>query len=1175
MRALRHFALSVTAGALALGGLAATSTSASAVVVDPDRLAVTVVGDGTTTGNVAVPVAIDLVDSFSERSRSVALPTTTDGAQRAFTLGADRDQQGALQQSVDHRYVTVGGYQAALGAPTNDSAAATTRRVIARIGTDSVDTSTALAGGYTTRHIRGVVSVDGSRYWAGGHGGDAPATGGIQTVAHGADATTPVTTGSANNNNVRVPVIFDGQLYATSDRSGFEGVNKIGTGIPTTTATPTRIAAPPAGSTVAHDFAFVGDALYVTYTEGTARLVKYVKQNDVWTAVGSQPGAYWGVTGRVAGTQTVLYAIKGAQQGNQLTQIVDAGGASAFTPTESVLRTAEAGKAFRGVAFAPGFTPGTGPVAVAPVKPTVAFTKRVAGGQGNALSGVVGDATNPVARGTVADPEGATITTTVSSSNATVVPAGAATVTVAPNGTFTLAVSPAAPGAATLTVTATTSDDRVGTATLSYRASAALADPTGRTYVGMSDASAAEDAGDGYFFVADDDSNEIRLFAPNGGEAVRELDVSGDIPAIQPGEAFDLEGSTRDGDTLYWVGSIGNTRSGNVRLDRDVVFATTVSGSGADATLTYAGHKRGVRQALVDWDHTNGHGLGADHYGFTAATQPGVSAEGPRSLNVEGAALAPDGTSMWLGFRSPLVPLPEGGDALIVPLETVAGVVAGGAAQFGAPIELDLDGRAIRDLERTRDGQYLIMAGSADDAGRFAVYGWTGDPDDQPVLSANLPSLADWPGSYESIVDAEGLEDGTEVRLLQDDGTVVIYGDGTQAQDLPAVELKKFVGQTVELDFDGAFDPPAATTTTLALSGSADGVVDLTATVGGVDSPTGTVSFREGDTEVGNEAITAGKATARLTDVTPGTHVYTAVFEPTGTTVNPSTSESVAFLVTATTLSATSSAPATVDLLATVTAGAVGTVTFREGDATVGSVDLVDGSAPLTLTNVSKGEHTYTATFTPTGAATSGSASTAEPVQVAAVPLRTTTYLRVTPTTGTYGQAREVRVQVKAGASFVPGETVTVRHESFTRTLTLDEEGRAQMIVQRQPAGTTEITATFDGTSELLESTASTTLRISQASSAVTVSGPSSISSTSRATLAASVRIVGAPSTLRPGGQVAVRIGSKEVGRGTLVNGEVRITLDRLPKGTHTLRVNFGGSLSVKSRLVERRIRVL
>ncbi|WP_147796325.1 hypothetical protein [Cellulomonas sp. Y8] len=809
------------AAALTGTGLAA---SAGAADPDPDRLALSVVGDGATTGNVAVPVAIQLLDGEGVLGGSIALPTAADAGtgQHAFTLGADRDQQGALQQSADHRYVTLGGYDAAPGtAAVNDADAPGLLRVAALVGADgSVDTSTTLADGFSKRHVRGVVTADGSTLWAGGHGNDAPTTkGGVLAVPRGGDAPTAVVSGSSTLNNARVPVIHDGQLYVSSDRSGFSGVSAVGTGLPTTGgAAQTLVAAAPAGSDVAHDFTFVGDdLLYVTYTEGTSPgLAKYVRDGAAWTYVGSYAGAFWGVTGRVAGDDVVLYAVRGALQGNEAVRLIDTGDATFDVAQERTIAQAAPGTAFRGVAFAPGYVPGTDAVDPGEELPTLAWDVRVAGGTGNALSAVVGDPANPAATGTVADPLGEDVTLTATSGDAAVLADSAIRLTTAAGGRFTLTATPTAAGRAPITVTATTADGRTATSVLDYWVSAALADPTAAAYVGMSDASAAYDVGDGYFLAGDDDSNQIRLFAPAGGEPVAEFDVQAQVAPgdpSRPDDAWDIEAAARVGDTIYWVGSLGNTNSGNVRPARDVVVATRVHGSGAATTLEYVGSAHGIRQALVDWDAADGHGLGADHFGFTAATRPGTSARGPHSLNLEGATIAPDGTTLWLGFRSPIITGADGVErAVVIGVRDIAGVVAGTATpQIGEPVLLDLDGLAIRDMERTGDGRYLILAGGSDEEGEFTLFGWNGDPADAPVRSAALPSLAGWDGSYEGIVSASSLADGTVVRLLQDAGEVDIYGTGTVAQELPSPELKKFVGHDYALDLGAVFTPKSVT----------------------------------------------------------------------------------------------------------------------------------------------------------------------------------------------------------------------------------------------------------------------------------------------------------------------------------------------------------------------------
>ncbi|MGO3886421.1 MAG: hypothetical protein ACTJHU_08995, partial [Mycetocola sp.] len=738
--------LSVPVGAHAHPGTGTTPAAApdAAASASVDRLAVSVVGDGSTTSSAAVPVSILLTDGTGDDSATIALPTQPSASgQHALTLGASADQQGAIQQSADHSVVTIGGYNAAPGtASLNGTAAPGVLRVVGSLNAaGTVDTSTSLADAYSARHIRGVVSTDGSTFFTGGHGHDAPTTkGGVLSVPLGGSAPTAVVSGSSALNNARVPVINDGSLYVSSDRDGYNGINRVGTLTGSTVDAPvqlTPIASAPEGAAVAHDFAFVDDALYVGYTEGaSAGIVKYTNGQNGWQPVGTHSGTFWGLTARAAGDSTVVYAVKGSAQGNSLVRILDDGADSALSASETVISVAEPGTAYRGVAFAPGYEPEDTPIAPDLPTPDLTWEPRVSQGSGGALGAVVGGSANPTARGTVSDPEGRDVTLTAHSADQSVLPDDAITLTRTDDGHFTLAAEPLTAGATRVTVTATATTESAGESSpaaspsttpaaavdaaavaddtastqlhLDYRVIAEPADSTATIQFGMSDASAAVDAGDGYVLVADDDSNAIRLFSPSGGEPVTEFEIDDAVPPIQSGEAHDFEAQARVGNTVYWLGSLGNSRSGNIRPDRDVIVQSTVSGTGADTTLEVTGYRHGLRQALVDWDHSNAHGRGADHFGFTAATQPGASAEGPNSLNLEGAAMAPDGSTLWLGFRSPLS---TGDQALIIPVADISGVIDGAAAQIGEPILLDLDGRAIRDIIGAGDGSYLLLAG--------------------------------------------------------------------------------------------------------------------------------------------------------------------------------------------------------------------------------------------------------------------------------------------------------------------------------------------------------------------------------------------------------------------------------------------------------------------------------
>src|SRR5699024_5028506 len=102
-------------------------------------------------------------------------PTQDADGQYDFSLGANRDQQGALQRSANGQLVSIGGYDFVADGSTglNGSSSDDIMRVIATMDTaGSVDVSTGLGYGFNERHIRGVTTIDGSAFWAGGHGND-------------------------------------------------------------------------------------------------------------------------------------------------------------------------------------------------------------------------------------------------------------------------------------------------------------------------------------------------------------------------------------------------------------------------------------------------------------------------------------------------------------------------------------------------------------------------------------------------------------------------------------------------------------------------------------------------------------------------------------------------------------------------------------------------------------------------------------------------------------------------------------------------------------------------------------------------------------------------------------------------------------------------------------------
>ncbi|MCX4525215.1 hypothetical protein OG982_05850 [Streptomyces sp. NBC_01551] len=407
------------------------------------------------------------------------------------------------------------------------------------------------------------------------------------------------------------------------------------------------------------------------------------------------------------------------------------------------------------------------------------------------LSGAVGAVGDPTVNVTVAQSGADVSALTVSasaSSKASV--AGTGDVSVTGTGAVRrLAVTARERGYTNLTVKVTGLGDKTATKTLSYAASAAVQNPADARYLtGSADASAAVDVGGGYAVVADDESNVLRLYdRSNSGAPVKTWDFSSQLGVSKE---VDIEGATRIGDTVYWTGSLGNNKDGEYKAPRNTVFTTTVSGSGSGTQLAYGRSYKKLRDDLVAWDKANG-----NRYGFAAGTAEGEAPKQIDGFNVEGLEFAPGSTTTaYLGFRAPLAPAVPGGKALVVPVTNFDKVLSSGAqATFGAGVELDLGGLAIRDLRKNAAGQYLILAGSwaADDnSDPYALYAWDGVAGHAPVKRADLRTTD--PGGWEAIVDVPDLTAaGARVQLVTDSGSADLYGDGTEAKDLTHAEWKK------------------------------------------------------------------------------------------------------------------------------------------------------------------------------------------------------------------------------------------------------------------------------------------------------------------------------------------------------------------------------------------------
>lgn len=431
------------------------------------------------------------------------------------------------------------------------------------------------------------------------------------------------------------------------------------------------------------------------------------------------------------------------------------------------------------------------------------------------LSGVSGDPTDPgQALGidfTIADtdtPVGS-LTVTATSSNPTVVPNANLNLTGA-GAARNLKITPAGVGYSTITVSVTDGNSSASYV-INYAASASSAQTTAtRWHTGKADASTAIAVGSNFMFVADDEDQTLRLYnrtasglpfnAFNFTANLGLTDISGGVP-----REVDIEASAQSGNRIFWLASHSNSSGGSNRPNRSRLFATDISGESSTATLSYVGRYDNLKTDLIAWDSSNGHGLGANFFGLATSAATGVIPEAPdgSGWNIEGLVFAPDNSTAYIGFRAPIVPAANRTRALLVPVTNFTNLVSGnpgsGPATFGAPIQLDLGGRGIREIKKNSSNEYLIVAGNAGTGNNFRLYSWTGNPSDAAIArtgilsSLNPESIVDLPLGLNSVA----LGATTEVQLLSDNGDDVFYNDGVIAKELPNEEFKKFRSDVV------------------------------------------------------------------------------------------------------------------------------------------------------------------------------------------------------------------------------------------------------------------------------------------------------------------------------------------------------------------------------------------
>ena len=393
--------------------------------------------------------------------------------------------------------------------------------------------------------------------------------------------------------------------------------------------------------------------------------------------------------------------------------------------------------------------------------------------------------------------------------------------------------------------------------------------------------------------------------------------------------------------------------------------------------------------------------------------------------------------------------------------------------------------------------------------------------------------------------------------------TAIYNGNASLASSVSSVLVQNVVQATTTTSIVSSVNPSSfnqATTFTATVAvGAGSGI------------PTGTVTFFDGTTALATRPLSGNVATFTTFSLTVGSHAIRAVYNgDTNFATSASTILTQVVNQTGTTTTLTSSLnPSTFEQNITLNASVVanagtgiptGTVTFRDGTTVIGTSNIVNGQASLTINTLSVGTHALTATYNSDGNfATSTSNTVSEVVNAAST--TTTITSSINPTS--FGQATILTAMVTSSTSITPTGTITFNEGSLVLGTASLVNGIATLNISNLSVGSHNINASYSGNGNFTGSTSSIITQVVQQATA-TVGLTSSINPSvygDPIVLNASVTITSGSAT--PTGTIAFFDGTTLLGVSPLTAGTASITLTDLSVGTHSLIAVYSGDTNV------------
>jgi hypothetical protein len=635
------------------------------------------------------------------------------------------------------------------------------------------------------------------------------------------------------------------------------------------------------------------------------------------------------------------------------------------------------------------------------------------------------------------------------------------------------------------------------------------------------------------------------------------------------------------------VTSTTGTPTGTVSfLDGSSVLATATLDNTGAASFSTSGLALGGQSIIVSYGGDNTYAPGSSGILTQVVNQDGTNTSLTTSLNpsVVGQSVTFTATvsGNYAGSGTP------GGTVTFLDGNTTLGTgsLSGGVATLSIPT-LIVGSHAIT----------ALYAGDTNHTGSTsnAISQTVSQDDTSTSLASSLnPSVVGQSATFTATVSANTLGSGTPggtVTFL--DGSTTL-GTGTLSGGTATFTTASLAagGHSITAAYSGDTNHVGSTSSAVNQTVNQDGTttalvssvnpsvvgqsVTFTATVGantlGSGTPGGTVTFMDGSTTLGSGTLDGSGVTSFTTStLAVGSHSITAIYAgDTNHTGSASGAISQTVNQDGTSTSLTSSLNPSVigqsvTFTATVAANTLtsgtpgGTVTFLDGNTTLGSSTLSGGVATFASSSLALGGHSITAVY---AGDTNHTGSTSGTVGQTVNQDGTSTGLVSSVNPSVIGQSVTFTATVAAntGTSGTPSGTVTFMDGSTTLGSGTLSGGVATFTTSSLAVSNHAITAVYGGDTNHTGSTSGT---VSQAvnrdstSTALTSSlNPSAMNQSVTFTATVSA---GSPGSGTPSGTVTFKDGSTTLGTGTLSGGKATFTTTTLAAGSHAITAVYAG----------------